>query len=459
MGINKDIYNIPKQYKVIEENGLKGLIRVGPKGNKLLMEIAFNEIIVGRAYNKILICASMATTNHMLLYTPNGRVALGAKIYDIIFGRDFLYIKTIRPSSGGLEWGLVDKEFAGAKFIGDIEFVDRSSMIPFYTKQGYTSTTVRMGDKLYILDYVSGELTEIVERNTKEEERVEFCNIYFKLEDDTEEKANNPHNCVYLLNTRNNSEILRSTSIGELKHYRDAISNILGGTENIPIERAKNLVECITMVEKYGNGVFLPVVAEYVSNRLGTDDRDALVKHMREELVHGWGKLDEEGNLCKLYTSGGVGVVLIKMIHGKITVVPFIINRSNGVVSEDDIDKIRKCYRKTGCKTVRLELSRVKNIGKTAQFDNYANMLSLPYCVEQRKRMKSQIKNISYRYVEEFEVECKILSKYEYEDTNDYGTVKFNLVLFNDLIYLNKKRSKFSGGEMIVTNIKHLQVI
>lgn len=427
MKLSNSLYSVPKNYGVIDVGGLKGLIRQDKKGEKWILKPVYRNVIVAKSYGKIFVCKDAGIyADFMTLHTYTGKLVLDTKIYDIIFGADFIYILTDRPSTGTVEWCLLDKEMKGGKFIGAVEFLERGTHSIFHMRLNTKVTPVKLGDTIYNLELSTGEMEEKfskVEAVETEETPVTHGDVVFVLEGDYNQGViKRDTNSIQIVNSTTKRVITHSGSLGDIEQCQGIIEKILGGLENIPIERCIQFIRLTRNLEKFANSIILPILYYYVVSKLGNStDKDTIIREMNNELESDWSSLGEDR--VKGYITGSIGVILTKRREDRIIVTPFMINEP-------------EC-------TARLQYIGGEVLESDAE--DFKDFMQLPYCIEQRKDLVKAINKFNYKGKEFRELVFDIKGL----DNKNYGKLVLTVARLTDLIYrVVKKNAEISTAKM-----------
>lgn len=444
MILDTKIYSVPKNYAIVEIGGLKGLVRRGKEGDKWICKPVYRNIIVARSYNKIFICKDAGMyEDYMVLTSYTGKLVLDTKIYDIIFGEEFIYIKTERKTTGTIEWCLLNDKLTGGIFLGDAEFIDRGFQ-QHHMRKFIKYTTIQIGDEIYRIELATAKIEQEIPKETQvEEEAVTHGDVVFSMENEQAKGSiKKDSNSIQIVNSSTKRLVVNSGPLGELESYQAVVVNILGGTEGIPIERCKEFVRFTRRLEKYANSLIFPVMYSYVTGKLGSNtDKDAITKMMNEELESGWVNLG--GDLVKGYITGSVGVILTKRQEDRVIVTPFMINTAESEVDKQNLDNLLNCYKSTGNKNAKLTLIRESEIeSEEGEFDK---LVKLPYCIEQRKGLAKSISDFNYGEVKLLEYTFDVIGI----DNKSYGNLVLTTVKMSDFKYrVAKKKGVIETAKM-----------
>jgi hypothetical protein len=342
-------YSIPNNYTVKDCNGLKGLTRAGKSGEAWLWEPIYTHLIVSKTFGKILIChkSSLSAEDFSRISNYKGELALQLKVYDVLFGENCLYVRTI-SGTGDIGWYMIDESMTKGKFIGDFEIASRNPSMPFHIPVGTESLIIRVDGKDKRLILHEGEIEDIKTSAPTAvkapEEVVTHYNVYI----------NPDNNTVQLLHPETDKMLVQSNSIGELPAYEVIIQGLLGEYDNVPKERAEKLIQILNEFEYYGNAIALPVLFEYIKARQG-GDVDSVLTRIWDELKNGWKAISDDYKV-KAYTSGSIVLVLLKTKTDRITVAPYMIQGADGILEVNEVEALVGAYKATGIKTTKLEV-------------------------------------------------------------------------------------------------------
>lgn len=457
-------YPIPSNYIVTEMNGLQGLIRRDKRGNKWLWEPFYRFICVGKSYGKILVAYVPATggidspdgvPDFMRIASYNQKEHINARVYDVLFGENFLYIKTDRGN--GVEWALVSPDLSGGKFIGNFELANRGTSIKFHVPIGTTEVKVLIKDPktgeevCKILKLTTGELvneaSEIkIERKAIVEPQITHYDMIVGAEGSK----------IKLLNSDTKAIVKESQAIGEIEQYIGLFGLMFGETERIPKEVGDKFIAFTKRFEVMVNGSVIPVLYEYVKERNPGANISQILDGMLKELDEGWSK-GPDGEQYKCYTEGPVILILKKVKSGIILAAPYLI-RSDGddeVISEENIEALRACYRANGFESSQLKIVSI-DCAATVTDENQLKHWPLPYSVLHRANLSQVIGRYTYACLEVYQVKCKIAS----DNGMEHGDLMLTVVACENLRY--KPKSSATRGQTqswVKTNISGLQIL
>ena len=435
-------YSIPKNYDVVMYNGLKGIQRKDKNGVKWLWDPIYKQLIVSKTFGKIMVAhlSALSKEDFLRISTYKGDLALKAKVYDVMFGENVLYVKSVRPSTGQLEWCMVNDDLQGGKFIGDFEIVKRRESMPFHIPVGTDSIVVSVDGVEKKLLLHTGELEEIKKYIPPKEEVVDSYKVYINTE----------KNCIQLLHPTKSVLMKQSSCVGEIGVYTEIIKNMLGGFENIEKSKAEKLIEFISHFEHYGNAIVLPILYVYCRARATSESEDILA-NMIKEITDNWYDVDGKYKV-KLYTSGSIILGLVKLDSGKITVAPYMIDGKDGVLTVPEVEALVTCYKETGSKTAMININEAL-IDETITDEEEVAKWPSPNTVRLRETVAADIKVFKYQKIEVIYVDAGIIGK----NRLDYGSIGLHLAICKDFTY--KSKNKMRGEDWVVTNTCYAQVV
>jgi len=439
-------YSVPKNYEIREFNGLKGIVRAGKKGEKWIWEPIYKYLLVSKTFGKIMVAhlSAMTAEEFLTISFYGGEQAIKAKVYDVLFGENFLYIKT-EKSTGDIEWCKVREDLQGGLFIGDFDIPYRDRKMPFHIPIGVDSIPIRVNgvDKKLMLH--TGTIEDVIPITSKAkpvEEVITHYNI----------AINYNNNSLQLLHPVTNKALGQSNSIGEIEAYEDILKAMIGGFENVPKERADRLVQILGEFEYYGNAIAVPVLFEYVKSR-NNGDIDAILDCILAELRTGWKDIGESYK-AKAYASGSIVIVLVKNKYNKIIVAPYMINGEDGIFEVQEVESLVNAYKSTKTKTVYLDIKEAE-LNETIDDEDETSEWPSPYSIRQREAAASDVREFKYKEINIYYLGCNIIGA----DKNNYGDIGINLAICDSFTYKSKKRPGGRIGDWITTNIYAAKIV
>lgn len=454
-------YPIPANYVVTEMNGLQGLIRKDKRGDKWLWEPFYRFICVGKSYGKILVAyipavggfnESDSTPDHLKIASYNQKEHISARVYDFLFGENFLYIKT--DHGNNVEWCLVSPDLTGGKFIGNFEIANRGESIKFHVPIGTTELKITVKDQKTgedvhkILKLTSGEVVDEVKESKPEKKTVDIPVTHYNLVVGADGSK------IKMLNSDTKAIVKESQAIGEVEQYIAILEMMLGGLERIPKEIGDKLINFTKRFEVMVHGTVIPVLYEYVKSRNPNFNVAQIIDGMSAELDTGWSK-SSDGKQFKIYIDGPIVTVLMQTKNGIIHVAPHIIKDEDSLISEESIDAINSCYNENG--TESLCLSELHSqLGATVTDEKQLKHWPLPYSVNQRTNFQQAIGRYTYKKLEIYQLKGKITS----DNGNEHGELSLVVVSCEDLRYKPKaSMMKGQNPAWVDTNIIGIQLV
>ncbi len=440
-------YSIPKNYSIVEDyNGLKGIARKDKNETKLLWDHMYRFIAISKTYGKIIV-AHLSQINHLngedflRIVSFNGREQLvNAKVYDLLMGENVLLIKTIRKSTGTVEWCRVGENFSDAQFLGDFEIMGRNPIMKFHLPIGTEFILVKTenGETKRLLVH-KGEFVEYVE--TKPITKVEIS----KVQPTYDIEINDIDNNIQANHVETGETLLTSRSIGEINVYKPIIEQLLGGFTNVPREKVANLFKLIDKLDHYGNALLFINVMQYVKEK-SKKSMEELLPLMIEELQGSW--------KFKVYFLANSILALNQTSEGKIITAPYTIDHSNTLLEEEELGALVNCYDKSGCKAATLSITEVTEDEEITDHKEMRNWPT-PYSVRQRTALLSDIKESSYKSIDNYTIVGDVT------DINGvtYGKMELHVGICKNFSYVSKKKSGGNYGEWITTSTCHAALV
>lgn len=454
-------YPIPTNYVVTEMNGLQGLIRKDKRGDKWLWEPFYRFICVGKSYGKILVAylpavggfgESKDVADHLRIASYNQKEHINARVYDFLFGENFLYIKTDHGSN--VEWCLVSQDLTGGKFIGNFEIANRGEGIKFHVPIGTNELKIivkdtKTGEDVHkILKLTSGEIIDEVKESKVKNKPIEIPITHYNLVVGADGSK------IKLLNSDTKAVVKESQAIGEVEQYISILEMMLGGLERIPKEIGDKLINFTRKFEVMVHGTVIPVLYEYVKSRNPNFNVEQIIDGMTAELDTGWSK-SLDGKQFKVYIDGPIVVVLMQIKNGLIHVAPHIIKDDDSMIPEESIEAIDGCYNENAVQSVCLSELH-SQLGATVTDEKQLKHWPLPYSVNQRTNFQQTIGKYTYKKLEVYQLKGKIVS----DIGNEHGELSLVVVSCEDLRY--KPKASITKGQnpaWVDTNIVGIQLV
>lgn len=449
--MNSVKYSIPTNYIIQELNGFKGIIRRDKKGDKWTWQPFYKALLVSKTYGRIIVAYAEAssTESYLKLSSYDKKEHIPILAYDVIFGENFMYVKTIKPSTGELEWCLVRDDFKGGKFLGDFEFMGRSKSMPFHMPVNTLETHIKLPDeKVMKIKLVSGDIVEDeslapkVEAKPVVEEVIPFYDVIINA---TEKK-------IQLLNPKTAKVVKESGYIGEIEQYADIIKSMLGKMDNVEREVADKLLDFFKLFESFVHGMALPIVFTYVKHRNSKLGIKEMLDAMIAEVTNGWFKR-EDGKEFKLYMQGTIFLAMSKTKNGKVTVAPYMLHEGDDLLSDDEMMALVNCYKANGFNTTRLQINDV-TLDSTVTDEHELKEWPSPYSVRQRIAFASDISSFKYKQINLYMVHGCVLT----ERSEDQGELEITVALCEDFSYKPKKKVGGKPSEWVTTNTLAAQI-
>lgn len=442
-------YSIPKNYIVTENHsGLKGIVRRDKAGDKVTWEYLYKFLTISKTYGKILVAhlstlAEARGENWITISNYKKERVVKAKVYDVLFGENFLYIKTVSNVKGTVEWCRVEEGLDKAKFIGEFEVVGRNPRYPHHIPVGTDFIIVKMEDgttKKLMLHSGNLEDYSIPKPMPKATNKVQ---PFYRVEIDEVE------NRLVAYHTETGEELLRSKSIGEIRMYSSVIKALLVNPEKALRIDVENLFKFIGKFENYGNALPLIILYEYVKACLPSvteGEEGYIMPGMLDEIESGWVDIGDGVKLSVYFLATGV-LALFKSPDGIITSAPYIIEAGSEMFTQDELGALDRAYKKTNSQAAYMSIAEI-SVESESRDPKNAKDWGLPYSINQRPEFAVDIRDYSYTVCNTFQVKGKVCDIYGAE----HGEISIMLGLCRNFYYWSKNKSRGQYGEKIQTN-------
>lgn len=449
---------IPENYKVFRgQNNLLGIVKISKNSKEdIIIPSFYVKALTARSYNRIyFMCVPVnADEGEAILRTYNGKTQFNGPIFDIKFGSDCIYVKTVEPRSNSVSWALVNKDLEPVKYLGDFAFTyynaDKDNYIPLSGKE--TVEITKPNGVRYKLYKKTGETEEYIVYSAKKKEPVvelppEFYDI----------KINCRRNSITLTPSDRKTD-LEVAVINNITNYESLFTDLLqvlpekdskmvtvGRHEEkedtfiyrkVPAAKAEAFSSLVRTVKSKDDGIGIIVTSKYLKEKQSGLSGIALINALNKELNSGFTLLAEDGPDGRKYyvkvMKVGSDLVTLVRFHKSVKVVCNISQLGKDkVVSDEELMYILKYCESKGSKTevFKVQLDKTFSLGDKAIPDSF-----IPRNIANNKDIKGRIKEFDYGYKNGFILKA-------WFDGNESKKITLRLILFDDFIYVPKRKT------------------
>jgi len=446
-------YSVPKNYKVIESNGLKGLVRIAKDGSEKTVVECINKICLpAKSYGKIFIAyLPVGEEQSIRLCNYNGSVACKLPIYNIRFGASSLYIRTINPANNEVSWCLLNKNLIPVRYLGDFEITDRYCNDRYYIPVGHEFMEVTKADgKKYSVELTTGNVEEIKPIIRKRPEVVEVIPTKYDITFDIiKERISATPDVGTEFNVQRLSNLYEHMKLFTLLLGAPAEKltehEIKGSKEkrfdykfsNIAKDKAELFFSVVRRFENMGDSESLPLICKHIQNKfksLGVsfDMLTELYKELHTDFYVV--KKEKDGNYeVKCYAVGGNIVVLVQNKNGRL--VPVVHNIENSsAFDENDCLVLKSTYQIAGYNSLELKIDNLF-VNSVQCTEDQTCKLPRPYSVLKRKELNNTIKSTYYEGLHQVEVDVKVPML-----NNTFENISFSIGICDGFCYIPKSQ-------------------
>lgn len=454
-------FSVPSNYVIVEEHGVKGLIRVSNKIKPVVILDKENYFIaVTKSYGRIfLIYRTMVEEAENLENFHLSKLnydEFNGIIVDLKVGENCIYANLFNRQRRALEWVRINKDFQVDVVFGDIVFTDQFLENSMYIPIGVKYLNVIKEGSPMTLDIennvlINGTASEVVEKielrkvrkkNEKEEKKSRAKNDepVYKEFPMVKRPAEEPvthyeidideDGVIAGLNAKNGFKVIGGSAIGEAIQFSPVIKAMVGGDLKLVDKEVGDVFfDVLGRIEHYGNGLALAVLYRYVSglwkNSWGEKTHANVLRKVYDELSTDWE--DVGGLMMKFYSSGSVIIGMTLNSEGRAVVTPYQIMANDTIIGDVGVEAIRESYVANGEKAARLKVTGHLSMEQDVPADYV-----LPTCIGFRKALVKDIKNYTY---ETIRWHCVKLAP---EKSNKQFEMCFNIA--EKFTYLSKKK-------------------
>ena len=444
-----DNYSIPKNYRVIEELGLKGIVKVARDGSeKQVAECVYRWCLPAKCYGRIVIATLPAGVDSIKLTNHNGKEACGLPIFNIRFGASCIYIRTQRADNGDAAWCLLNKDFSPVKWLPDFQIIDKTCNNSYYIPINHEYMKVQAADgRIYSVQLATGDSEEIreeekVKRNTVAEYNPTLYDIEVGTKDNSIVAIPNEGpsvNVTRLLNIYNYIDLFEAL-LG--KEAKKGIVNIQvrGKTEefakytysNVPVNVAKQFMVLVRRFEYMGDASVTGFLYKYI--KATNQENVNILECLNKELSNGFTTVlnEKDGYYgVKSYFFTNRLYVLVRNKNGRLVTCAYDI--SGNAIGQDSLLVLEQAYALGGLNAAKLEVedfnTNIINCSK-----GQTGKLPRPLSVKNRKELNNNIKSSYYDRIVQVDLDNKI------KLGNDYGNISFTVAICDGFTYMPKSQ-------------------
>lgn len=290
---------IPDNYEVVQNqnNRLFGVARKDKAGKLNMIVPCLNKsAAVARPYNRIFIAYApvYSDNNSMTLRNYNGNIQLDSNVFDVKFGKECIYIKTVEPRTGKVAWALLDKDLNILKYLIDFRFTCQTHEVEYYLPNGRERLEVQGANgQIYHLTTKTGELEEY-HRYEKKDTTVkqlpaEYYNIIVDTDTNKVRAIAYPGGTEILVNVIGDiGSPIGLKLIGKLLDI-ECGADIKDGRalyEKVTAKKAELLFSLLRLFKPYEGVINLLLLVNYKISTGGNSD-GGLLAEVYKELVNG----------------------------------------------------------------------------------------------------------------------------------------------------------------------------
>ncbi len=448
---------IPENYKVfLGTNNLFGIVKISKNGKEdVIIPNFYIKALTARSYNRIyFMCVPVnADDGEVILRSYNGKTQFNGPIFDIKFGSDCIFVKTIEPSSKQISWALINKDLEVVKYLGDFVFsyynADKDNYIPISGKE--TVDVMRPNGLRYKLYKKTGELEECVVYTRKKEEEQElppeFYDITLNFRKNSisinpfDKKTDREIAVINKLESYENLfnellGVLPQKSSKEVTVGRHTEKEVIMTYKKIPTNKVEVFISIVRSVKSKDDGIAIIATSKYIKEKNKGITGNDLMLAINKELNSGFTLIDEHGpENKKFYTKVmKIGSDLIAMIRfsksNKIVCCMSALG-SEKILSDDDLMYVLKYCESKGSKAevLKVEVDKTFSLGYKQVPDNF-----IPRSIANNKDIRGRIKKFDYAYKNGF-----VLKAHFSDDTSKNITLR--MILFDDFTYIPKRKT------------------
>lgn len=442
-------YSVPKNYRVIESNGLLGLVKVAKDGFEKTVLESINKICVpAKSYGKIYIAyMPVGEEQSIILCNYNGKEVCKLPVFNIRLGAGCIYIRTAHPSTKELAWCLLDKDLKAIKYLEDFKITDKYCGTGYYIPvgQGYIEVTNTEGRRYY-LELGNGNMEEIITVTPNEKKAaIEIKPTKYDIMIDIRKDM------VWAIPDL--GEYINITRLNDITKYVKLFALILGAPvmkiqqgkdidaeykfKDVPVDVADKFFKLLRRFENMGDISALQYIYKHIQNKFrDTNTGYNMLTELNKELHLGFKVItrEKDGNYeIKCYIVEDNIIVLVQNKNGRlVSVVHNIINSK--LFDDNDRLLINGVYNITGKKSIELIIHEIY-LNSMQCNEEQTCKLPRPYSVLHRSEINSGIKNTYYERLNQVELDLHIPIK-----DGSFEEISFNIGICDGFCYVPKVR-------------------
>lgn len=448
---------IPENYRVFKgQNNLLGIIKISKNSKEdIIIPSFYVKALTARSYNRIyFMCVPVnADEGEAILRSYNGKTQFNGPIYDIKFGADCIYVKTLEPRNNSISWALVSKDLEVVKYLGDFKFTyynaDKDNYIPISGKE--TVEITKPNGVRYKLYKKTGETEEYVVYTKKKEPVVELPPEFYDV------KINCRRNSIILtpFDKKTDSEI---ATISNIENYENLFTEFLevlpeketksvtvGRHEEkeltikykkVPTSKIELFINIVRTVRSKDDGIAIIVTSKYIKEKQKDLHGVALMTAINQELNNGFTMIAEDGPDKRKYFVKvmKVGSDLVTMVRFyKSNKIVCTVNQlgKDKVVTDDELMYMLKYCESKNSKTevFKVALDKTFSLGDKTIPDGF-----IPRNIANNKDVKGRIKKFDYEYKNGFILKA-------WFNGEDVKKITLRMILFDNFIYIPKRKT------------------
>lgn len=448
---------IPENYKVFQgQNTLLGIVKIS-KNNKedIIIPSFYIKALVARSFNRIyFMCVPVnADEGEAILRSYNGKTQFNGPIFDIKFGSNCIYVRTIDPRINNVSWALLNRDLEVVKYIGDFRFTyynaEKDNYIPISNKE--TVEITKPDGVRYKLYKGTGETEEYAVYKPKKEQVVELTPEFYDI------RVNCRRNSITItpIDRKTDSEIANINNIAEYENLftdllevlpeKDTKQVLVGRHEEkelnityrkVPTSKVEMFTNIVRTVKSKDDGIAIVVTSKYIKEKQKGLHGVALMTAINQELNNGFTLIAEDGPEGKKYFIKvmKVGSDLVTMVRfyksAKIVCTVNQLGKDKIITDEELMYLLKYCEAKNSkTEVLKIKLDKTFSLGDKAIPDGF-----LPRNIANNKDVRSRIKKFDYEYKNGFILKACF-------NGEEAKQITLRMILFDNFIYIPKRRS------------------
>ena len=442
---------IPENYEVIEELGLKGLVRIAKDDSqKLVLDCVHKLCLPAKSYGKIVIATLMNGEDSIKLTNYNGSEECKLPIFDIKFGANAIYIKTLKDGGNEVSWCLLDKKLKPVHYVGNFEIVDRRCADSYYIPVRQEFIEVRDEDgNYYNMQLSTGYLEEV--RRSKRVEVVEVAPTAYRVDVDTVKNI--------ITAVSNLGKSVNITAIHDVVKFKELFEVLLEKKAKVTSEKATvrgkvedqivgysfsdirvdlvdKFAELVKNFEYMADAEILIMLYKYV--KVTNKDKDInTMELLSKELTSGFTTVVNESDgsySMKCYFFSNKLFIMVRSKNGRIVTTTYDIGGK--AFEEDELRLLEKAYELAGFNAAPVEIVDF-DVSKIDTNASHTGKLPRPFSVLKRKEINNVIKSSYYGRIIQIDITELVVGQVR-------GEMSFTVAVCDDFTYIPKLKSNAS---------------